>query len=298
MTSCDSGSVGRSVAVIFRAPYLSRIGAHRLAPADCGRTAGIIRGPCSSTRSRSRSAPSASTGMGSCTRSPPSPRPGWRCGRPGGGARTRIWCGPGSWWSRSAGHRSRLYHVIHLWDFYSQNPGLILQVWNGGLGIPGRGGRRSARVWLLHAVQPPPVRALVRHLRLGDAARPGHRAARQLRQPGALRPADHAAVGDPIDAAHRVPEWANLDPLPGRHDRFLPLFAYEAILSLVSWGCLLWIGRRFAAASTTATCCIIFICYGLVRSYLETYRVAELDDRRRSLRPPGSGSACFILARS
>ncbi len=32
---------------------------------------------------------------------------------------------------------SRLYHVIHEWAFYSENPALIPQVWLGGLGIPG-----------------------------------------------------------------------------------------------------------------------------------------------------------------
>ena len=32
---------------------------------------------------------------------------------------------------------ARLYHVIHLWDFYRENPALIPQIWNGGIGIPG-----------------------------------------------------------------------------------------------------------------------------------------------------------------
>ena len=32
---------------------------------------------------------------------------------------------------------ARLYHVIHLSAFYAENPLLIPQIWNGGLGIPG-----------------------------------------------------------------------------------------------------------------------------------------------------------------
>ena len=32
---------------------------------------------------------------------------------------------------------ARVYHVIHLWDYYSENPSQIPQIWNGGLGIPG-----------------------------------------------------------------------------------------------------------------------------------------------------------------
>src|SRR5680860_1871019 len=32
---------------------------------------------------------------------------------------------------------ARIYHVIHLWDFYRENPVLIPQIWNGGIGIPG-----------------------------------------------------------------------------------------------------------------------------------------------------------------
>src|SRR5690606_8655964 len=32
---------------------------------------------------------------------------------------------------------TRLYHVIHMWDFYSENPLLIPQIWNGGIGVRG-----------------------------------------------------------------------------------------------------------------------------------------------------------------
>ena len=44
---------------------------------------------------------------------------------------------------------ARLYHVIHLWGYYSENPILIPQVWNGGLGIPGAvaGGALGICIW-------------------------------------------------------------------------------------------------------------------------------------------------------
>ena len=32
---------------------------------------------------------------------------------------------------------ARLYYVIFKWDYYAQNPGQILQVWEGGLAIHG-----------------------------------------------------------------------------------------------------------------------------------------------------------------
>lgn len=32
---------------------------------------------------------------------------------------------------------ARIYHILDYWQFYSQNPALIYQIWNGGLGIFG-----------------------------------------------------------------------------------------------------------------------------------------------------------------
>ena len=99
---------------------------------------------------------------------------------------------------------ARIYHVITDNELYrghwfdnpfaagAQSP---LMIWNGGLGIPGGialgvGGRRVGRPPAGHA-------AVGRHRRrgAGHGRGPGHRPARQLLQPGAVRPSDHAAVG-------------------------------------------------------------------------------------------------------
>jgi prolipoprotein diacylglyceryltransferase len=65
-----------------------------------------------------------------------------------------------------------------------------------------------------------------------------------------------------------------LNLFPVATTRFHPLFAYEAILSLVTLGAMLWISRRFAARLYDGDMLLIFIMfYGVVRSYLETFRV-------------------------
>ena len=33
---------------------------------------------------------------------------------------------------------ARVYYVIFEWDYYSQNPGQIIAIWNGGFAIHGR----------------------------------------------------------------------------------------------------------------------------------------------------------------
>ena len=33
---------------------------------------------------------------------------------------------------------ARIYYVIFQWEYYSQNPGDIIKIWNGGIAIHGR----------------------------------------------------------------------------------------------------------------------------------------------------------------
>ncbi len=170
---------------------------------------------------------------------------------------------------------ARLYHVIHEWSaIYSKDPILALQVWNGGLGIPGAVAGGALVLWIYTRLHHLPtgrwLDIFVMAVPLGQAiGRLGNFVNQELYGPPTTLP-----WGIPIDAAHRVPEWVNLTLYPVDTTRFHPLFAYEAILSLVTLGLMLWISRRFAARLYDGDMLLIFImAYGLVRSYLETFRV-------------------------
>jgi len=169
---------------------------------------------------------------------------------------------------------ARIYHVIHQWDFYSANPSLIPQGWNGGLGIPGAVAGGAAAIWLATRLRGLPTARwfdiFVMALPLGQAiGRLGNFVNQELYGPPTTLP-----WGIPISAAHRVPEWANLNLYPEATTRFHPLFAYEAIASLLTLGALIWISRRFAARLYDGDMLLIYIMfYGVVRSYLETFRV-------------------------
>jgi phosphatidylglycerol:prolipoprotein diacylglycerol transferase len=112
---------------------------------------------------------------------------------------------------------ARLYHVIHQWDFYSANPSLIPQVWNGGLGIPGAVAGGAFAIWIATRVRHLPTARwfdiFVMALPLGQAiGRLGNFVNQELYGPPTTLP-----WGIPISAAHRVPEWANLNLYPRGH---------------------------------------------------------------------------------
>jgi phosphatidylglycerol:prolipoprotein diacylglycerol transferase len=169
---------------------------------------------------------------------------------------------------------ARLYHVIHMWGYYSQNLGQIPQIWTGGLGIPGAvAGGAVAIVWYTRRHQLSTARWLdifAPALLLGQAiGRLGNFVNQELYGPPTTLP-----WGIPIDAAHRVPEWSNLTFYPVETTRFVPLFAYEALLNLVGLVLILWIARRFAPRLYDGDVLLMYLVwYGAVRSYLETFRV-------------------------
>jgi phosphatidylglycerol:prolipoprotein diacylglycerol transferase len=169
---------------------------------------------------------------------------------------------------------ARLYHVIHQWDFYSANISLIPQVWNGGLGIPGAVAGGAAAVWLYTRLHGLPTGRwfdiFVMALPLGQAiGRLGNFVNQELYGRPTTLP-----WGIPISAPHRVAEWTNLNLYPEASTRFHPLFAYEAIASLLTLAAMIWISRRFATRLYDGDMLLIYIMfYGVVRSYLETFRV-------------------------
>jgi phosphatidylglycerol:prolipoprotein diacylglycerol transferase len=169
---------------------------------------------------------------------------------------------------------ARLYHVIHMWGYYSQNPWLIPQIWLGGLGIPGAVAGGALAIWLYSR------RARLNTLRwadifatailLGQAiGRLGNFVNQELYGPPTTLP-----WGISIDAAHRVGPWMDLSLYPVATTRFHPLFAYEALLNLVGLALILWAARRFAAWLYDGDVLVFYlIWYSGVRIWLETFRV-------------------------
>jgi phosphatidylglycerol:prolipoprotein diacylglycerol transferase len=171
---------------------------------------------------------------------------------------------------------SRIYHVIHQWEFYSANPELIPQVWNGGLGIPG--GVAGGMIVLFAYTR----FNHLNFLRWIDIGAPAMLLAQAIGRVGNFvnqelyGPPTDLPWGIPIDQDHRVPPWTNLDQYPVDSTFFHPLFLYESILNLVGMGVLLWVGRRFALRLYDGDVAMLyFVWYGSVRTVLETFRTGN-----------------------
>ena len=178
---------------------------------------------------------------------------------------------------------ARLYHVIHQWEYYAQDPILIPQIWNGGLGIPGgvAGGALGIFIYTrskgLHTARWMDVFAPA--LLLGQAiGRLGNFVNQELYgPPTSLCGTEFPAClpwGIQIDAAHRAGTPWDAASFPPETTTFVPLFAYEAILNLIGMAIILFAIRRFGPRLFAGDAVLMYLMwYGWVRTALETYRV-------------------------
>jgi phosphatidylglycerol:prolipoprotein diacylglycerol transferase len=179
---------------------------------------------------------------------------------------------------------ARLYHVIHLWDYYAENPALIPQIWNGGLGIPGGVAGGALGIWLytrskgLNAARWMDVFAPA--LLLGQViGRLGNFVNQELYGPpisecgnGTFPPC--LPWGIQIDAEHRAGTPWDAISFPPETTTFVPLFAYEMVLNFLGMLVLLFVIRRFGPRLFAGDAVLMYIMwYGTVRTVLETYRV-------------------------
>lgn len=179
---------------------------------------------------------------------------------------------------------ARIYHVVHLWDFYSEDPSQIIQVWNGGLGVPGAIVGGALGIWVgtrmrgLNTARWLDIFAPA--LLLGQAiGRLGNFVNQELYGPpisecgnGTFPPC--LPWGIPIDAEHRAGTPWDAIAYPPDTTLFVPLFAYEAVLNLIGMAILLFVMRRYGKRLFAGDAILMyFIWYGLVRTFLELYRV-------------------------
>ena len=207
------------------------------------------------------------------------------------GSRVATWLGedPEDGWSMLllvivfAVVAARIYHVVHLWDFYSANPVLIPQIWNGGIGIPGAVAGGALGIYLytrskgINTARWLDIFAPA--LLLGQViGRLGNFVNQELYGPptslcGAEFP-PCLPFGIPIDAAHRAGTPWDAVTFPVETTQFVPLFAYEMVLNLVGMAVLLFVIRRFGPRLFAGDAALMYIMwYGAVRTLLEVYRV-------------------------
>jgi phosphatidylglycerol:prolipoprotein diacylglycerol transferase len=167
---------------------------------------------------------------------------------------------------------ARLYHVIDLWGYYSQNlPAIVLPPYSG-LGLYGGIAGAIAGIFIYVRRQHLPFwRAL-------DLCVPGTLIAQGIARWGNFfnqelyGPPTSAPWGITIGCDHRVADFP-CATYPEATTGFHPLFFYESALDITGGLVALWLSRRHLARLRDGDLASFwFIWYGSVRFALETFR--------------------------
>ncbi len=172
---------------------------------------------------------------------------------------------------------ARLWYVANATlggsNYYLENPGKILAVWEGGLHFYGGllfgalamawyVNKYKMDFWLLlDSVAPLTL--------LGQAlARPANFINQELYgQPTTL------PWGIPIDAEHRIGEYRDLAAYPVESTRFHPAFAYEMLWNFLAVGLILWLTRRHPQFNKPGTAFGLWLFLaGVGRTIIEFFR--------------------------
>ena len=171
----------------------------------------------------------------------------------------------------------RLYHVIDQWALYKDDPIKIFLPPYSGLGVYGgiAFGTVAAYLYARYKHQP--------FLRWADIVAPGLFTMQAIARWGNFfnqelyGPPTNLPWGIPIDCAHRVQAYLcppGSDPTATLGERFHPLFLYESISGVLGAVVLIWIGFHLRKRLRPGDLILLFfVWYGIVRFWLETFRV-------------------------
>jgi phosphatidylglycerol:prolipoprotein diacylglycerol transferase len=172
---------------------------------------------------------------------------------------------------------ARLWYVVNAMlggnTYYMENPIKILYIWEGGLHFFGGllFGAIALLIYLRQQKMDPWLflDAIAPAALIGQAlARPANYINQELYgQPTNL------PWGIPIQADHRLAQYADLSQFPVETTRFHPTFAYEMVLNILAGLFLLWYARQYKERMKPgAVFGAWLILAGIIRAFIELFR--------------------------
>jgi prolipoprotein diacylglyceryl transferase len=160
---------------------------------------------------------------------------------------------------------ARLYHVVTDWSAFKDDPARIVQIWKGGLGIPGGMFLGAVvGVWAIKRRGVDPALAMT-------AAAPALPLAQAIGRWGNWWNQELFGKPTTLPWALRI----DADKIPAQYapgTTFHPTFLYESLWNLALCGLLLWIDRRFKLRPGRLLA-VYVLGYGVGRFWVEGLRI-------------------------